>query len=138
MNNKLKSIQLPIKTVDDIVLTRRKAREVAIKMGFGLADQTRLASAVSELARNVIQYAQQGECEISDQSTPEIVILQVLIFDYGPGIADLEAALRDGFSTSQGLGAGLPGCRRLMDEFYIESGLQQGTKIRIQIHASSL
>lgn len=135
MTNRLATIRLTLKSVEDIVKIRRTAREMAMKMGFGLADQTRLATAVSELARNAIQYGGGGESEISDRSTSDIRILSVVIDDQGPGIADLDSAMRDGFSTGSGLGAGLPGCKRLMDEFVIDTVSGQGTKVRVEVHA---
>lgn len=111
----------------DIVRARATARNMAAQMGFGLADQTRLATAVSELARNALQYAGGGECCISDISNALERRIRIVIADHGPGIHDLEKALLDGYSTSGGLGAGLPGTRRLMDVFKIESrpGLTQ-------------
>lgn len=136
MINRLATIRLTLKSVEDIVKVRRTAREMALKMGFGLADQTRLATAVSELARNAIQYGGGGSSEIYDRSTKDIRILSVVICDHGPGIADIDTAMRDGFSTGSGLGAGLPGCKRLMDEFFIDSVPGQGTKVRVEVHAN--
>ena len=93
----------------DIVTARRAARELCERLGFGKADQTRLATAVSELARNVIQYAGTGHCLIKYGSDALNRRIQVVVEDQGPGIANLEQALTDGYSTSGGLGAGLPG-----------------------------
>jgi serine/threonine-protein kinase RsbT len=112
---------LPIRSTLDIVTARHAARELCERLGFGKADQTRLATAVSELARNVIQYAGEGACLIEDISDARYRRIRVLIEDQGPGIANLDLALTDGYSTSGGLGAGLPGTRRLTDEFQIES-----------------
>lgn len=105
----------------DIVLARRLARELAASLGFGKADQTRLATAVSELTRNVIEYAGNGECQIFDTSDAIFNCVKVIVEDHGPGIADIETAMQDGFSTGGSLGAGLPGTRRLIDSFKIES-----------------
>jgi serine/threonine-protein kinase RsbT len=113
--------QMLIRKMEDIVIARSFARQVATKIGFGVADQTRLATAVSELARNVMQYASGGCCKITDVSDKNEMRLQIMIEDNGPGIADIEKSMKDGYSTSGGLGAGLPGTRRLMDEFSIES-----------------
>jgi serine/threonine-protein kinase RsbT len=112
---------LPIRSTLDIVTARHAARELCERLGFGKADQTRLATAVSELARNVIQYAGEGACLIEDISDARYRRIRVLIEDQGPGIPNLDLALTDGYSTSGGLGAGLPGTRRLTDEFQIES-----------------
>ena len=110
-----------VRETKDIVLARRLARELAASLSFGKADQTRLATAVSELARNVIEYAGHGECQIFDTSDSSFKCVKVIVEDHGPGIADIEAAMQDGFSTGGSLGAGLPGTRRLIDSFKIES-----------------
>ncbi|RNE92660.1 anti-sigma regulatory factor [Marichromatium sp. AB32] len=112
---------IPIRTPTDIVTARRAARTLCERLGFGKADQTRLATAVSELTRNVIQYARAGSCQISDTSDAGYRRIRVLVEDHGPGIPDITLALTDGYSTSGGLGAGLPGTRRLVDDFGIES-----------------
>lgn len=126
------SEQIPICGPQDIVLVRGIARAMAAELKFSLADQTRLATAVSELARNVIQYAKKGFCQLNDMSDQNTIRICITIEDNGPGIADLELAMKDGYSTSNGLGAGLPGTRRLMDSFSIESmpGL---TRIQIML-----
>lgn len=113
--------QVPIKAVVDIITARSTARQVAARIGFSIADQTRLATSVSELARNVLNYATEGMCTISDVSNDSELSLNITIEDHGPGITNIEAALTDGYSTGGGLGAGLPGIRRLMDELEIES-----------------
>lgn len=105
----------------DVVRVRAHARSRAAELGFSLGDQTRLATAVSELSRNILQYAGKGECEISACTDALHQGLRLVFTDHGPGIADLAKALQDGYSTSGGLGAGLPGTRRLVDEFAIES-----------------
>jgi serine/threonine-protein kinase RsbT len=116
----------------DIVRARAKARHLATSLGFGPADQTRLATAVSELARNVLQYAGKGECIIEDIGTDEKIGIRIVFHDDGPGISNLELAMQDGYSTSGGLGAGLPGTQRLMDEFAVSS--QPGnTRVTIAI-----
>lgn len=113
--------QVAIVLPADVVTARRAARARCERLGFGRADQTRLATAVSELARNVIQYAGQGRCLILDDTHAGHQRVRVIVEDQGPGIADLELAMRDGYSSSGGLGAGLPGTRRLVDEFQIVS-----------------
>lgn len=110
-----------IRDTTDIVLARGAARQVASGIGFGLADQTRLATAVSELARNAVQYAGGGFCEIADASDGQTMKINIVVEDHGAGIVDINQSMRDGYTTSGGLGAGLPGTRRLMDEFAIDS-----------------
>jgi len=105
----------------DIVAARRAGREIAQQCGFGSADQTRLATAISELTRNVVQYAGAGVCVITDESNENIERIRAMVEDHGPGIANIEKATMYGFSTGAGLGAGLPGTKRLVDEFDIES-----------------
>ena len=123
---------VPLKVERDIVAARQAGRGLARNLGFGLGDQTRLATAISELARNVIQYAGEGVCRIQDVSDRASARVQVTVEDHGPGIADIELALTDGYSTGGGLGAGLPGTKRLMHEFGIESEAGH-TKISIAI-----
>ncbi|MEE2897098.1 MAG: ATP-binding protein [Gemmatimonadota bacterium] len=105
----------------DVVMARRDGRAMARELGFGSADQTRVATAISELTRNVVQYAGAGYCRIDDTSSMRYMAIRVVVGDAGPGIPDLEEALRDGFSTGGGLGAGLPGTRRLVHSFEITS-----------------
>ena len=104
-----------------IVVARSAGRELAREIGFGSADQTRLATAISELTRNVIQYAGSGVCTVIDESGDGAAGIRVTVEDHGPGIPDVEQAMADGFTTSRGLGAGLPGTRRLVHEFRLET-----------------
>jgi serine/threonine-protein kinase RsbT len=122
MRELIRSDRVSILDTTDIVRARSTARALAEQIGFGLADQTRLATAVSELTRNVVQYAGSGRCEITDASDAAEIRIRIVVEDKGGGIADLEQAMKDGYSTSGGLGAGLPGTRRLMDSFDIETG----------------
>lgn len=126
---------IPIVGQDDIVAARGAARQAAGTLGFGAVDQSRIATAVSELARNVVRYATDG------RGTVEIRVLdgpegqpgiQITVRDDGPGIADLERALSEGFSSGNGLGLGLSGARRLMDEMEIDSAPGRGTTITIR------
>ena len=110
-----------IATESDVVAARHAGREMARQLGFGSAEQTRLATAISELARNVIQYAGTGVCTVIDESGPDVLRIGVVVEDNGPGIADVQKAMAEGFSTSRGLGAGLPGAKRLVQEFEIQS-----------------
>jgi serine/threonine-protein kinase RsbT len=116
----------------DLLQARLAARDMAQGAGLGVMDQTRFATAVSELARNALVYARGGQCHLSDLSDTAQVRLQAEVCDSGPGIADIEQALVDGFSTSGSLGAGLPGTRRLVDQFHIESD-SAGTRVQVQI-----
>ncbi len=114
----------------DIIVARRVGREMAKELGFGLADQTRLVTAISELTRNAFQHANDGICIITDASDRDTANISVVVEDHGPGIADIDQAMQYGFSTKGQLGAGLPGTRRLVHEFDIKS--QPGhTKITI-------
>jgi serine/threonine-protein kinase RsbT len=116
----------------DIVKARQLAREMAKEIGFGTVDQARIATTVSELARNIYLYAEKGKLCYEIVEQPEKVYkkgLHLTIQDEGPGIADLRKVMQDGYSTSGGLGAGLPGAKRLMDQFDIQSEVGKGTKI---------
>lgn len=106
----------------DVLRARQLGRMRARDLGFGRADQTRLATAISELTRNILRYAGHGTCSFRQQDMEgSNVRLEVVVEDQGPGILDIDAAMRDGFSTGSGLGAGLPGAKRLVHEFNIES-----------------
>jgi serine/threonine-protein kinase RsbT len=113
----------------DIVVARQSGRDLAKSLGFGEVDQARITTAISELARNIYLYAKQGEIEVSPVYEDDKVGIKIVSRDNGPGIKDVMKALEDGFSTSGGLGAGLPGVKRLMDEFSIESSEGKGTVI---------
>ena len=105
---------------------------MAAALGFRLIDQTRFATVASELARNVIKYARRGRMIVQPTAGPTgREGLRLIFEDSGPGIPDLEAALRDGFSTGGGLGKGLPGSKRLVDEFRIESEPGRGTRVTV-------
>lgn len=106
---------------------------MAREMGFGTIDQARIATAISELARNVVLYAESGQITIRVIVTNDRRKgLEVVCEDQGPGIPDLVLAQQDGYSTSGGLGMGLPGTKRLMDEFHIETELNVGTKVTVR------
>lgn len=107
----------------DVIIARQRSRDILRTLGFGLADQTRLAMAISELTRNVIQHAGGGggTCTITDESDHDQIMIRIVVEDHGPGIRDIDEAMRDGFSTGDGLGMGLPGARRLVHSFSIES-----------------
>lgn len=120
---------MTLEAESDIIEARMHAREMAREMGFDLLAQVEIATAVSELARNVIQYARTGELQLSSVTRGSTTGLQVVCRDRGPGIADLELALEGGYSTGGGLGRGLSGARRLFDEFSISAAPGEGTEI---------
>ncbi len=113
----------------DIVAARQLGRNEAKKSGFGTVDQARITTAISELARNIYLYAGKGKIEITRLSENELYGITIIASDNGPGIRDLRKVMEDGFSTSGGLGAGMPGVRRLMDEFKVDTELGKGTTI---------
>ncbi|ESU33604.1 hypothetical protein G3A_05220 [Bacillus sp. 17376] len=115
----------------DIVLARQKGREVSKNLQFGGVDQARITTAISELARNIYLYAGSGQITIDVLEDNGRKGIQISAADNGPGISDIRMVLQDGFSTSGGLGAGLPGVKRLMDSFDIDSTPGTGTKITI-------
>ncbi|WP_411954729.1 anti-sigma regulatory factor [Alkalibacillus sp. S2W] len=117
-----------IKQEWDIVGARQAGRQVSQGLGFGSVDQARIATAISELARNIYLYTEEGEITFEEVRDTPKVGLKIIAQDQGPGIKDLSAAMRDGHSTSGGLGAGLPGVKRLMDHFDLESD-ENGTKV---------
>ncbi len=114
---------------EDLVRVRKLAKELAVEAGFGLLDQTRIVTAASELARNTIHHGGGGRAVISLISERGLTGLRLVFEDQGPGIADMELALKDGYSTGGGLGMGLSGSRRLMNELEIDSAPGRGTKV---------
>lgn len=123
---------VPINTDTDIVAARQKGRELATELGFVSTDSTLLATAISELARNIVRYAKYGEIVIAPVQSGDRVGITVVARDKGPGIANISLAMQDGFSTSGGLGLGLPGVKRLMDEFHLVSDANTGTTVTIK------
>jgi serine/threonine-protein kinase RsbT len=123
--------KMPIKSERDIVVARQKGRAMARDFGFSLGDATLIATAISELARNIITFAREGMITMNVIYTSKREGLVIVASDEGPGIADIPRALRDGFSTSGSLGIGLPGVRRLMDEFDITSRPGAGTIVTV-------
>jgi serine/threonine-protein kinase RsbT len=122
----------PIRSDQDIVAARQKGRELAANLGFSSTDLTLIATAISELARNIVVYAKAGEIRMSRIEKQDRKGIMIVARDHGPGIRNVRDALRDGFSTSGSLGLGLPGVRRLMDEFEIESVVGRGTTVTVQ------
>lgn len=122
-------IQVPINSDQDIVVARQRGRSLAIALGFSSGDATLIATAISELARNIVTYARPGEIRLTVLHSSVRKGIQVVAQDTGPGIPDIPQALRDGFSTSGSLGLGLPGVKRLVDEFEIISAVNRGTTV---------
>ena len=122
--------QLPVKSEPDVVAARRRVREVSSQIGFSLVDQTKVVTAASELARNTIIYGGGGTMKVETLNGPRSG-LRLTFEDRGPGIADIDMALRDGFTTGSGLGLGLGGAKRLVNEFEIDSRVGEGTRITI-------
>jgi serine/threonine-protein kinase RsbT len=121
-----------INSDQDIVLARQKGRSLAIELRFSPVDATLIATAISELARNILAYARKGEITLRTVLASGRQGILIVASDDGPGIRDINQALRDGFSTSGSLGLGLPGVRRLMDEFEISSRPGRGTKVAVK------
>jgi serine/threonine-protein kinase RsbT len=115
----------------DVVRIRRSVREWAVAAGFGLVDQTKIVTAASELARNTLRHGKGGTLRLEALDDAGRRGLRLTFEDRGPGIADVEQALRDGFSTGDGLGLGLGGARRLMNEFAIDSAPGRGTRVTV-------
>ena len=122
-------IQVPINSDQDIVAARQKGRSLAVALGFSSGDATLIATAISELARNIITYAKSGEIRLTVMNGSARQGIRLVAHDQGPGIPDVQQALRDGFSTSGSLGLGLPGVMRLVDEFEIVSEENCGTTV---------
>ena len=121
--------RITIRSDDDVVAARREARELAASLGFEPTDLTLLATAISEVARNITAYAGEGEIVVSVRNSGGRLGVRVVARDAGPGIDDVDLALRDGYSTGEGLGLGLPGARRLVDEFAIDTAPGRGTVV---------
>ena len=120
---------LPIRASSDIVAVRQMVRTRAIELGFSLVDQTKMVTAASELARNTLDYGGGGSARIETLSEGIRKGVRITSEDQGPGIADLDLALRDGYTTGSGLGLGLSGARRLMNEFDVQSTVGKGTRV---------
>ena len=113
----------------DVVAAREKGRELSARLGFSTIDLTLIVTAISEVARNILLYAREGDIELRLDNNDGHRGIVVVARDDGPGIPDLELAMRDSYSTGNGLGLGLPGARRLMDEFEIKSEISKGTTV---------
>jgi serine/threonine-protein kinase RsbT len=116
---------------DDIVEARKAGHQLALDLGFSVTDVTMIATAISEIARNITSYAGRGAVRVAVEDREGRKALVVRAEDDGPGIADIERALEDGYSTGRGLGLGLPGARRLMDRLVVESARGRGTVVEM-------
>lgn len=116
----------------DIVAARQAGRELATQLGFKGSDLALIATAISEVARNIVVYATHGHIDLAVVEERDRRGISVVAQDQGPGIADIAQAMRDGFSTGGSLGLGLPGARRLMDDFEIDSTVGEGTTVRMR------
>jgi len=121
--------RVAIRSPSDIVTARQQGRALAAQAGFEGMDLTVVATAISEVARNIIEYAHAGEIQIQVVHNGSYSGVMVVATDEGPGISDVEQAMLDGYSTSKGLGIGLPGAKRLMDDFEVRSALGRGTTV---------
>lgn len=127
----LSAESIPLRNSDDVVLVRQAARKLAVALGFGIVDQTKLVTASSELARNTVDYAGGGTVRLETLRQDRKSGVRLVFEDQGPGIPDIELALRDGYTSGNGMGLGLGGARRLSHEFEIASTPGIGTRIAI-------
>ena len=127
----LREEAFPIKASEDVVTARQIVREWAVQAGFSLVEQTKIVTAASELARNTLVHGGGGTMRVQAVNDGRRTGLQILFEDRGPGIKDIEQALRDGFTTGFGLGLGLGGARRLSNDFELQSTPGEGTRVRI-------
>ncbi|HEY0171276.1 MAG TPA: anti-sigma regulatory factor [Pyrinomonadaceae bacterium] len=128
----MQSRSIALESEHDIIIARSEVRALAAGLGFRLIDQTRLVTVTSELARNVVKYASRGRMIAQPLDAKQARAGLRLIFeDDGPGIPDIDAAMSEGFSTGRGLGKGLPGSKRLVDVFEIESEVGRGTRVTV-------
>ena len=125
-------IRVSINSDQDIVTARQRGRALATELGFSTGDATLIATAISELARNIVSYARKGEIALKMVNSSSRQGVLIIASDSGPGIRDIRQAMRDGFSTSGSLALGLPGVRRLMEEFEITSEPGRGTMVRVE------
>jgi serine/threonine-protein kinase RsbT len=122
-------VRVRIQTSADVVIARQQGRSLAARLGFSNSNLTIIATAISEVTRNIVEYAKEGEVRITLVENGTRRGVRIVAADKGPGIPDISVVMRDGYSTGQGLGIGLPGSRRLMDDFEIESVVGKGTTV---------
>ncbi len=123
---------IPVNSEIDIVAARQKGREMAAPLGFSNTELTLIATAISEVVRNIVEYAKHGELCLNIVQEGDRRGIVVIASDRGPGIPNIKMAMQDGYSTGKSLGLGLPGARRLMDEFEIVSEVGKGTKVTMK------
>jgi serine/threonine-protein kinase RsbT len=125
-------VRVPVSRDADVVVARQKGRDVAAQAGFSATDQTVIATAISEISRNIVKFAERGEVVISVIPVEGRRGISVVARDVGPGIEDPEQAMKDGYSSYRGLGLGLPGAKRLMDRFHLDSVPGEGTTVTME------
>jgi anti-sigma regulatory factor (Ser/Thr protein kinase) len=125
-------VRVPIGADADIVVARGEGRALAGRLGFTRTDATLIATAISEVGRNILVHAGSGEVELAEAADERRVAIVVVARDDGPGIPDVQSALREGYATGDGLGLGLPGSQRLMDEFVIDTKIGEGTTVTMR------
>ena len=125
-------VRVKISSAADIVAARQEARALAIRAGFSICDSTLITTAISEMSRNVLEYAAEGEVTISLLKNGTKSGVKIVVHDCGPGIGDIAQVMKDGYSSRKGMGIGLPGTKRLMDEFEIRSKLGTGTTVTMK------
>ena len=125
-------LRIPVTADVDVVTARQRGRELAAQAGFSSGDQTVIAAAISEIARNILNYAKRGEVQLTVVTNGDKQGVVIVARDQGPGMPDVQRALEDGYSTSGGLGLGLPGARRLMDDFDVTSTVGKGTTVTMK------
>ncbi|HWR30266.1 MAG TPA: anti-sigma regulatory factor [Negativicutes bacterium] len=124
--------ELSIGRESDVIVVRQTVRKITKLLGMGLTDTTRVVTAASELARNIFLYAESGVMRWNVIDTPSCQGIELVFVDQGPGIPDIGQAMQEGYTTSKGLGMGLPGSRRLVDEMEIVSAVGKGTTVTIK------
>ncbi|MGZ8850404.1 MAG: anti-sigma regulatory factor [Thermoanaerobaculia bacterium] len=127
-----REVRVRIDSPADIVAARQQARALATQAGFSICDSTLITTAISEMTRNILEYASHGEVTISPLKNGTKRGVKIVASDHGPGIADISKVMQDGYSSNNGLGIGLPGTKRLMDEFEIRSKIGKGTVVTMK------
>ena len=127
-----REVRVQINSTADIVAARQQARALATQAGFSICDSTLVTTAISEMTRNILEYARQGEVTISLLRNGTKCGVKIVARDHGPGIADISQVMQDGYSSRKGMGIGLPGTKRLMDEFEIRSKIGNGTTVTMK------
>src|SRR6478672_4711061 len=122
-------VRVTIESQADIVAAREQARALAVEAGFSVCDSTLITTAISEMTRNILEFARRGEITIALLKNGSKSGLKIVASDQGPGIEDIARVMKDGYSSCKGMGIGLPGTKRLMDEFEIRSKVGQGTTV---------